>query len=110
MEMLYLLIAFVIGGVVGGVIMSLRKSGDEALRFELAKLQSEKEAQADKEEWTEGANGQQLRGLVVAQQELQTTTVTLSQALKSSSVRGAMGRDPVASRGGTGGHGAVRGF
>ena len=44
MEMLYLLIAFVIGGVVGGVIMSLRKSGDEALRIELAKLQSEKEA------------------------------------------------------------------
>ena len=43
MEMLYLLIAFVIGGVVGGVIMSLRKSGDEALRIELAKLQSEKQ-------------------------------------------------------------------
>ena len=38
MEMLYLLIAFVIGGV----IMSLRKSGDEALRIELAKLQGEK--------------------------------------------------------------------
>lgn len=30
MEILYPLIAFVIGGVVGGVIMSLRKSGDEA--------------------------------------------------------------------------------
>ena len=55
MEMLYLLIAFVIGGVVGGVIMSLRKSGDEALRIELAKLQSEKVAQADKEEWVEKA-------------------------------------------------------
>ena len=49
MELLSLLIAFVIGGVVGGVIMSLRKSGDEALRIELAKLQSEKDAQADKE-------------------------------------------------------------
>ena len=55
MELLYLLIAFVIGGVVGGVIMSLRKSGDEALRIELAKLQSEKEAQADKEAWIEKA-------------------------------------------------------
>ena len=55
MELLYLLIAFVIGGVVGGVIMSLRKSGVEALRIELAKLQSEKEAQADKEEWVEKA-------------------------------------------------------
>ena len=42
MEMLYLLIAFVIGGVVRDVIMSLRKSGDEALRIELAKLQGEK--------------------------------------------------------------------
>ena len=37
MEMLYLLIAFVIGDV----IMSLRKSGVEALRIELAKLQGE---------------------------------------------------------------------
>ena len=37
MEMLYLLIAFVIGGVVGGVIMSLRKSGDEDLQIELGK-------------------------------------------------------------------------
>ena len=55
MDMLYLLIAFVIGGVVGGVIMSLRKSGNEALRIELAKLQSEKEAQADKEVWIENA-------------------------------------------------------
>ena len=55
MEMLYLLIAFVIGGVVGGVIMSLRKSGNEALRIELEKLQSEKEAQADKEVWIENA-------------------------------------------------------
>lgn len=171
MEMLYLLIAFVIGGVVGGVIMSLRKSGDEDLRIELAKLQSEKEAQADKEEWIQKAEeklreafdslagkslrhnadaflkqaqtqmtsvlnevrgdwktqksemqnlmspvrenldkldghvrsleekregayralDQQLKGLVAAQQELQTTTVTLSQALKSSSVRGQWG-------------------
>ncbi len=171
MEMLYLLIAFVIGGVVGGVIMSLRKSGDEALHIELAKLQSEKEAQADKEEWIQKAEeklreafdslagkslrhnadaflkqaqrqmtgvlnevrgdwktqksemqnlmtpvrenldkldghvrsleekregayralDQQLKGLVAAQQELQTTTVTLSQALKSSSVRGQWG-------------------
>ncbi len=41
MEMLYILITFVIGGVVGDVIMGLRKSGDEALRTELAKLQSE---------------------------------------------------------------------
>ena len=171
MEMLYLLIAFVIGGVVGGVIMSLRKNGDEALRIELAKLQSEKQAQTDKEEWIEKAEeklreafdslagkslrhnanaflkqaqtqmtgvlnevrgdwktqksemqnlmtpvrenldkldghvrsleekregayralDQQLKGLVAAQQELQTTTVTLSQALKSSSVHGQWG-------------------
>ena len=42
MEMLYLLIAFVIGSIVGDVIMSLRKGGDEALRIELAKLQGEK--------------------------------------------------------------------
>ena len=171
MEMLYLLIAFVIGGVVGGVIMSLRKSGDEALRIELAKLQSEKEAQADKEEWIEKAEeklreafdslagkslrhnaeafltqaqtqmtgvlnevrgdwktqksemqnlmspvrenldkldghvrsleekregayralGQQLKELMDMQHKLQTTTVTLSQALKSSSVRGQWG-------------------
>ena len=171
MEMLYLLIAFVIGGVVGGVIMSLRKSGDEALRIELAKLQSEKEAQADKEEWIEKAEeklreafdslagkslrhnaeaflkqaqtqmtgvlnevrgdwktqksemqnlmtpvrenldkldghvrsleekregayqalGQQLKELMDVQHKLQTTTVTLSQALKSSSVRGQWG-------------------
>ena len=171
MEMLYLLIAFVIGGVVGGVIMSLRKSGDEALRIELAKLQSEKEAQADKEEWIQKAEeklreafdslagkslrhnadaflkqaqrqmtgvlnevrgdwktqksemqnlmtpvrenldkldghvrsleekregayralGQQLKELMDMQHKLQTTTVTLSQALKSSSVRGQWG-------------------
>ena len=38
MEVLYLLIAFVIGGV----IMILRKSEDEALRIELTKLQGEK--------------------------------------------------------------------
>ena len=60
MEMLYLLIAFVIGGVVGGVIMGLwrranSQGGDEALRIELAKLQSEKEAQADKEVWVKNA-------------------------------------------------------
>ena len=55
MEMLSLLIGFVIGCVVGGVIMSLRKSGDEALRIELAKLQSEKDAQADKEDWLKNA-------------------------------------------------------
>ena len=171
MELLSLLIAFVIGGVVGGVIMSLRKSGDEALRIELAKLQSEKEAQADKEEWIgkaeeklreafdslagkslrhnadaflnqaqtqmtgvlnevrgdwktqksemqnlmtpvrenldkldghvrsleekrEGAYqalGQQLKDLMTVQHNLQTTTVTLSEALKSSSVRGQWG-------------------
>ena len=171
MEMLYLLIAFVIGGVVGGVIMSLRKSGDEALRIELVKLQSEKEAQGDKEEWIEKAEeklreafdslagkslrhnaeaflkqaqtqmtgvlnevrgdwktqksemqnlmtpvrenldkldghvrsleekregayqalGQQLKELMDIQHKLQTTTVTLSQALKSSSVRGQWG-------------------
>ena len=171
MEMLYLLVAFVIGCVVGGVIMSLRKSGDEALRIELAKLQSEKEAQTDKEAWIEKAeeklreafdslagkslrhnadtflkqaqtqmtgvlnevrgdwktqksemqnlmtpvrenldklNGhvrsleekregayraldQQLKELADAQHKLQTTTVTLSQALKSSSVRGQWG-------------------
>ena len=171
MEMLYLLIAFVIGGVVGGVIMSLRKSGDEALRIELAKLQSEKDAQADKEEWIQKAEeklreafdslagkslrhnaeaflkqaqtqmtgvlnevrgdwktqktemqnlmtpvrenldkldghvrsleekregayqalGQQLKELMDIQHKLQTTTVTLSQALKSSSVRGQWG-------------------
>ena len=176
MEMLYLLIAFVIGGVVGGVIMGLwrranSQGGDEALRIELAKLQSEKEAQADKEEWIkngeeklreafdslagkslrhnadaflkqahtqmtnvlnevrgdwktqksemqnlmtpvrenldkldghvrsleekrEGAYqalGQQLKELVDVQHKLQTTTVTLSQALKSSSVRGQWG-------------------
>ena len=171
MEMLYLLIAFVIGGVVGGVIMGLRKSGDETLRIELAKLQSEKEAQADKEEWIKNAEeklreafdslagkslrhnaeaflkqaqtqmtgvlnevrgdwkiqksemqnlmtpvrenldkldghvrsleekregayqalGQQLKELMDVQHKLQTTTVTLSQALKSSSVRGQWG-------------------
>ena len=176
MEMLYLLIAFVIGGVVGGAIMELwrranSQGGDEALRIELAKLQSEKEAQADKEEWIKNAEeklreafdslagkslrhnadaflkqaqtqmtgvlnevrgdwktqksemqnlmtpvrenldkldghvrsleekregayralDQQLKELVDAQQELQTTTVTLSQALKSSSVRGQWG-------------------
>lgn len=171
MEMLYLLIAFVIGGVVGGVIMSLRKSGNEALRIELAKLQSEKEAQADKEVWIENAEeklreafdslagkslrhnaeaflkqaqtqmtgvlnevrgdwktqksemqnlmtpvrenldkldghvrsleekregayralGQQLKDLMTVQHNLQTTTVTLSEALKSSSVRGQWG-------------------
>ena len=60
MEMLYLLIAFVIGGVVGGVIIGMwhranSQGGDEALRIELAKLQSEKEAQADKEEWIKNA-------------------------------------------------------
>ncbi|MDE0686265.1 MAG: DNA recombination protein RmuC [Candidatus Poribacteria bacterium] len=171
MELLSLLIAFVIGGVVGGVIMSLRKSGNEALRIELAKLQSEKEAQADKEAWIEKAEeklreafdslagkslrhnaeaflkqaqtqmkgvlnevrgdwktqkseiqnlmtpvkenldkldghvrsleekregayqalGQQLKELMDMQHKLQTTTVTLSQALKSSSVRGQWG-------------------
>ena len=176
MEMLYLLIAFVIGGVVGGVIMGLWRranshGGDEALRIELAKLQSEKEAQADKEAWIEKAEeklreafdslagkslrhnadtflkqaqtqmtgvlnevrgdwktqksemqnlmtpvrenldkldghvrsleekregayqalGQQLKELADAQHKLQTTTVTLSQALKSSSVRGQWG-------------------
>ncbi len=171
MEMLYLLIAFVIGGVVGGVIMSLRKNGDEALRIELAKLQSEKDAQADKEEWIKKAEeklreafdslagkslrhnadaflkqaqtqmtgvlnevrgdwktqksemqnlmtpvrenldkldghvrlleekregayralDQQLKELMDMQHKLQTTTVTLSQALKSSSVRGQWG-------------------
>ncbi len=176
MEMLYLLIAFVIGGVVGGVIMGLwrranSQGGDEALRIELAKLQSEKEAQADKEEWIKNAEeklreafdslagkslrhnadaflkqahtqmtnvlnevrgdwktqksemqnlmtpvrenldkldghvrlleekregayqalGQQLKELVDVQHKLQTTTVTLSQALKSSSVRGQWG-------------------
>ena len=176
MEMLSLLIAFVIGGVVGGVIIGMwhranSQGGDEALRIELAKLQSEKEAQADKEEWIKNAEeklreafdslagkslrhnadaflkqaqtqmtnvlnevrgdwktqksemqnlmtpvrenldkldghvrsleekregayralDQQLKGLVAAQQELQTTTVTLSQALKSSSVRGQWG-------------------
>ena len=42
-------------GVVGGVIVGLRKREDEALRIELAKLQSEKEAQADKEEWIKNA-------------------------------------------------------
>ena len=171
MEMLYLLIVFVIGGVVGGVIMSLRKSGYEALRIELEKLQNEKEAQADKEAWIEKAEeklreafdslaskslrhnadaflkqaqtqmtgvlnevrgdwrtqksemqnlmtpvrenldkldghvrsleekregayqalGQQLKELMDIQHKLQTTTVTLSQALKSSSVRGQWG-------------------
>ena len=176
MEMLYLFIAFVIGGVVGGVIMGLwrranSQGGDEALRIELAKLQSEKEAQADKEEWIKNAEeklreafdslagkslrhnadaflkqahtqmtnvlnevrgdwktqksemqnlmtpvrenldkldghvrlleekregayqalGQQLKELVDVQHKLQTTTVTLSQALKSSSVRGQWG-------------------
>ena len=183
MEMLYLLIAFVIGGVVGGVIMGLwrranSQGGDEALRIELAKLQSEKEAQADKEEWIKNAEeklreafdslagkslrhnadaflkqaqtqmtnvlnevrgdwktqksemqnlmtpvrenldkldghvqlleekregayqalGQQLKELVDVQQELQTTTVTLSQALKSSSVRGQWGEVQLARR------------
>lgn len=176
MEMLYLLITFVIGGVVGGAIMKLwhkanSQSGDEALRIELAKLQNEKQALTDILEWTEKAEeklreafdslasnslrhnaeaflkqaqtqmtgvlnevrgdwntqksemqnlmtpvrenldkldghvrsleekregayqalDQQLKGLVAAQQELQTTTVTLSQALKSSSVRGQWG-------------------
>ena len=176
MEMLYLLIAFVIGGVVGGAIMGLwhranSQGGDEVLRIELAKLQSEKEAQADKEEWIKNAEeklreafdslagkslrhnadaflkqahtqmtnvlnevrgdwkmqksemqnlmtpvrenldkldghvrlleekregayqalGQQLKELVEVQHKLQTTTVTLSQALKSSSVRGQWG-------------------
>ena len=176
MEMLYLLIAFVIGGVLGGVIIGMwhranSQGGDEALRIELAKLQGEKEAQAGKEEWIKNAEeklreafdslagkslrhnadaflkqaqtqmtgvlnevrgdwktqksemqnlmtpvrenldkldghvrsleekregayralDQQLKGLVAAQQELQTTTVTLSQALKSSSVRGQWG-------------------
>ena len=33
------------------MIIGQRKNGDEALRIELAKLQSEKETQADKEEW-----------------------------------------------------------
>ena len=176
MEMLYLLIAFVIGGVVGGAIMGMwhranSQGGDEALRIELAKLQSEKEAQADKEEWIKNAQeklreafdslagkslrhnadaflkqaqtqmtnvlnevrgdwktqksemqnlmtpvrenldkldghvrsleekregayqalGQQLKELVDVQHKLQTTTVTLSLALKSSSVRGQWG-------------------
>ena len=176
MEMLYLLIAFVIGGVVGGVIIGMwnkanSQGGDEALRIELAKLQSEKEAQVDKEEWIKNAEeklreafdslagkslrhnadaflkqaqtqmtnvlnevrgdwktqksemqnlmtpvrenldkldghvrlleekregayqalGQQLKELVDVQHKLQTTTVTLSQALKSSSVRGQWG-------------------
>lgn len=176
MEMLYLLITFVIGGVVGGAIMKLwhkanSQDGDEALRIELAKLQNEKQALTDRLEWTEKAEeklreafdslasnslrhnaeaflkqaqtqmtgvlnevrgdwntqksemqnlmtpvrenldkldghvrsleekregayqalDQQLKGLVAAQQELQTTTVTLSQALKSSSVRGQWG-------------------
>ncbi len=176
MEMLYLLITFVIGGVVGGAIMKLwykanSQGGDEALRIELAKLQNENQALTDRLEWTEKAEeklreafdslasnslrhnadaflkqaqmqmtgvlnevrgdwntqksemqnlmmpvqenldkldghvrsleekregayqalDQQLKGLVAAQQELQTTTVTLSQALKSSSVRGQWG-------------------
>ena len=176
MEMLYLLITFVIGGVVGGTIMKLwhkanSQGGDEALRIELAKLQNENQALTDRLEWTEKAEeklreafdslasnslrhnaeaflkqaqmqmtgvlnevrgdwntqksemqnlmtpvrenldkldghvrsleekregayqalDQQLKGLVVAQQELQITTVTLSQALKSSSVRGQWG-------------------
>ena len=176
MEMLYLLITFVIGGVVGGAIMRLwhkanSQGGDEALHIELAKLQSENQALTDRLEWTEKAEeklreafdslaskslrhnaeaflkqaqtqmtgvlnevrgdwntqksemqnlmtpvrenldkldghvrsleekregayqalDQQLKGLVAAQQELQTTTVTLSQALKSSSVRGQWG-------------------
>ena len=176
MEMFYLLISFVIGGVVGGAIMKLwhkanSQGGDEALRIELAKLQNEKQALTDRLEWTEKAEeklreafdslasnslrhnadaflkqaqtqmtgvlnevrgdwntqksemqnlmtpvrenldkldghvrsleekregayqalDQQLKGLVAAQQELQTTTVTLSQALKSSSVRGQWG-------------------
>ena len=176
MEMLSLLIAFIIGGVVGGAIMGMwhranSQGGDEALRIELAKLQSEKEAQADKEEWIKNAEeklreafdslagkslrhnadaflkqvntqmtgvlnevrgdwktqksemqnlmtpmrenldkldghvrlleekregayqalGQQLKELMDMQHKLQTTTVTLSQALKSSSVRGQWG-------------------
>ena len=176
MEMLYLLITFVIGGVVGGTIMKLwhkanSQGGDEALRIELAKLQNENQALTDRLEWIEKAEeklreafdslasnslrhnaeaflkqaqmqmtgvlnevrgdwntqksemqnlmtpvrenldkldghvrsleekregayqalDQQLKGLVAAQQELQTTTVTLSQALKSSSVRGQWG-------------------
>ena len=176
MEMLYLLITFVIGGMVGGAIMRLwhkanSQGGDEALHIELAKLQSENQALTDRLEWTEKAEeklreafdslaskslrhnaeaflkqaqtqmtgvlnevrgdwntqksemqnlmtpvrenldkldghvrsleekregayqalDQQLKGLVAAQQELQTTTVTLSQALKSSSVRGQWG-------------------
>ena len=176
MEMLSLLIAFVIGGVVGGVIIGMwrranSQGGDEALRIELAKLQSEKEAQADKEEWIKNAEeklreafdslagkslrhnadaflkqahtqmtnvlnevrgdwktqksemqnlmtpvrenldkldghvrsleekregayralDQQLKELADAQYKLQTTTVTLSEALKSSSVRGQWG-------------------
>lgn len=43
MEMLYLLIAFVIGGAVGGTIMGMchranSQGGGEALRIELSKL------------------------------------------------------------------------
>ena len=70
MEMLYLLIAFVIGGVVGGAIMGLwrranSQGGDEALRIELAKLQSEKEAQALKSSSVRGQWGEvQLRRVV----------------------------------------------
>ena len=176
MEMLYLLITFVIGGVVGGAIMRLwhkanSQGEDEALRIELAKLQSEKQALTDRLEWTEKAEeklreafdslasnslrhnadaflkqaqtqmigvlnevrgdwntqqsemqklmtpvrenldkldghvrsleekregayqslGQQLKELADAQQNLQNTTIKLSQALKSSSVRGQWG-------------------
>ena len=176
MEMLSLLIVFVIGFVVGGAIVGLwykahSQGGDEALRVELAKLQNEKQAHADKEQWIEKAEeklreafdslasnslrhnadaflkqaqtqmigvlnevrgdwntqqsemqklmtpvrenldkldghvrsleekregayqslGQQLKELADAQQNLQNTTIKLSQALKSSSVRGQWG-------------------
>ena len=47
-------------GMIGGAIVGLwhkshSQGGDETLRIELAKLQSEKEAQADKEEWIKNA-------------------------------------------------------
>ena len=60
MEMLSLLVVFVIGCVVGGAIVGLwykahSQGGDEALRVELAKLQSEKQAHADNVQWVEKA-------------------------------------------------------
>ena len=62
MEMLSLLGVFLFGGIIGAVIMRLwnkahSQGGDEALRVELAQLKIEKNAEAEKVQWVQEAEG-----------------------------------------------------